>query len=165
MECAGIGGGDSEDGDSKEKDEEAERERLEAIREAEDRRKEKHRKMEEEREKMRQDIRDKVRWFLQTFPLKKNVALFFFFLSNGSDQWAAGLIKSTYPPTFRPERETKKKKKSADWSNFRLGPHAQIGFIDWTSQTLWRLLHLNLSQTEMIRLAGSASWNGSFAIH
>jgi len=55
----GIGGGDSEDGDSKEKDEEAERERLEAIREAEDRRKEKHRKMEEEREKMRQDIRDK----------------------------------------------------------------------------------------------------------
>lgn len=54
-------GGDSEDGDTKEKDEEAERERLEAIKEAEDRRKEKHRKMEEEREKMRQDIRDKVR--------------------------------------------------------------------------------------------------------
>lgn len=54
-------GGDSEDGDTKDKDEEAERERLEAIKEAEDRRKEKHRKMEEEREKMRQDIRDKVK--------------------------------------------------------------------------------------------------------
>lgn len=57
---AGLGG-DSEDGDTKDKDEEAERERLEAIKEAEERRKEKHRKMEEEREKMRQDIRDKVR--------------------------------------------------------------------------------------------------------
>lgn len=54
-------GGDSEDGDTKDKDEEAERERLEAIKEAEDRRKEKHRKMEEEREKMRQDIRDKYK--------------------------------------------------------------------------------------------------------
>lgn len=57
---AGLGGGESEDGDTKDKDDEAERERLEAIKEAEDRRKEKHRKMEEEREKMRQDIRDKV---------------------------------------------------------------------------------------------------------
>lgn len=62
MLFAGLGG-DSEDGDTKEKDEEAERERLEAIKEAEERRKEKHRKMEEEREKMRQDIRDKVRSF------------------------------------------------------------------------------------------------------
>lgn len=53
-------GGDSEDSDTKEKDDEAERERLEAIKEAEERRKDKHRKMEEEREKMRQDIRDKV---------------------------------------------------------------------------------------------------------
>ncbi|CAG0884259.1 unnamed protein product [Darwinula stevensoni] len=51
-------GGDDDGGD-KDKDEEAERERLEAIREAEERRKDKHRKMEEEREKMRQDIRDK----------------------------------------------------------------------------------------------------------
>ncbi|KZS12268.1 Complexin [Daphnia magna] len=57
----GLGGNDSEDGDTKDKDDEAERERLEAIKEAEDRRKEKHRKMEAERENMRQDIRDKVR--------------------------------------------------------------------------------------------------------
>jgi complexin-1/2 len=56
----GLGGNDSEDGDTKDKDDEAERERLEAIKEAEDRRKEKHRKMEAERENMRQDIRDKV---------------------------------------------------------------------------------------------------------
>ncbi|XP_063875205.1 complexin-like isoform X3 [Scylla paramamosain] len=41
------------------REEEAERERLEAIREAEERRKEKHRKLEEEREGMRQGIRDK----------------------------------------------------------------------------------------------------------
>ena len=55
-----MGGNDSEDGDTKDKDDEAERERSEAIKEAEDRRKEKHRKMEAERENMRQDIRDKV---------------------------------------------------------------------------------------------------------
>ncbi|XP_050536066.1 complexin [Daktulosphaira vitifoliae] len=54
--AVGDGGESSED---KEKNAEAERERLEAIREAEERRKEKHRKMEEEREKMRQEIRDK----------------------------------------------------------------------------------------------------------
>ncbi|XP_064109040.1 complexin isoform X1 [Macrobrachium rosenbergii] len=53
------GGGDGGDEGDKEKEEEAERERLEAIREAEDRRKEKHRKLEEEREGMRQGIRDK----------------------------------------------------------------------------------------------------------
>ena len=40
--------------------EQLERERLEALREAEERRQEKHRKMEEERESMRQGIRDKV---------------------------------------------------------------------------------------------------------
>lgn len=56
--AVGDGGESSED---KEKNAEAERERLEAIREAEERRKEKHRKMEEEREKMRQEIRDKVK--------------------------------------------------------------------------------------------------------
>ena len=56
-----LGGGGGDDAESvKEKEEEAERERLEAIKEAEERRKDKHRKMEEEREKMRQDIRDKV---------------------------------------------------------------------------------------------------------
>ncbi|VVC37409.1 Synaphin [Cinara cedri] len=54
--AVGDGGESAED---KEKNAEAERERLEAIREAEERRKEKHRKMEEEREKMRQEIRDK----------------------------------------------------------------------------------------------------------
>lgn len=36
-----------------------ERQRLEALKEAEDKRNEKHRKMEEEREKMRQGFRDK----------------------------------------------------------------------------------------------------------
>jgi Synaphin protein len=56
----GAVGGDETTDEDKEKAEEEERERLEAIREAEDRRKEKHRKMEEEREKMRQEIRDKV---------------------------------------------------------------------------------------------------------
>lgn len=56
--AVGDGGESAED---KEKNAEAERERLEAIREAEERRKEKHRKMEEEREKMRQEIRDKVK--------------------------------------------------------------------------------------------------------
>ena len=56
------GGGEAEEVDPEEKakQEEAERERLEAIAEAEERRKEKHRKMEEERENMRQGIRDKV---------------------------------------------------------------------------------------------------------
>ncbi|CAK9807612.1 cpx [Anthophora quadrimaculata] len=52
-------GGEGGDEDDKEKEEEAERDRLEAMREAEERRKEKHRKMEEEREKMRQLMRDK----------------------------------------------------------------------------------------------------------
>lgn len=57
-----LGGGGGDDAESvKEKEEEAERERLEAIKEAEERRKDKHRKMEEEREKMRQDIRDKYK--------------------------------------------------------------------------------------------------------
>lgn len=54
-----IGGGGSESAEEKEKLEELERERLEALREAEDRRREKHRKLEEEREKMRQGVRDK----------------------------------------------------------------------------------------------------------
>lgn len=52
------GGGDDDDTD-KEKEAEQERLRQEAIAEAEERRKEKHRKMEEEREGMRQGIRDK----------------------------------------------------------------------------------------------------------
>lgn len=41
--------------------EQLERERLDALREAEERRTEKHRKLEEEREGMRKGIRDKVR--------------------------------------------------------------------------------------------------------
>ncbi|CAK9807614.1 cpx [Anthophora quadrimaculata] len=56
---SGAVGGEGGDEDDKEKEEEAERDRLEAMREAEERRKEKHRKMEEEREKMRQLMRDK----------------------------------------------------------------------------------------------------------
>ncbi|XP_074598963.1 synaptic transmission protein complexin [Brevipalpus obovatus] len=54
-----IGGGGGESAEEKEKLEELERERLEALREAEDRRREKHRKLEEEREKMRQGVREK----------------------------------------------------------------------------------------------------------
>lgn len=53
------GGGDDADEGDKEKEAENERLRQEAIAEAEERRKEKHRKMEEEREDMRQGIRDK----------------------------------------------------------------------------------------------------------
>lgn len=41
--------------------EEEERERLAALQEAEEIRKDKHRKLEEEREKMRQGVREKVR--------------------------------------------------------------------------------------------------------
>jgi len=52
-----VGGGESEE--DKEKLAEMERERLEAIREAEERRAAKHAKMEQEREGMRQGIRDK----------------------------------------------------------------------------------------------------------
>ncbi|UXI20492.1 hypothetical protein NH340_JMT06435 [Sarcoptes scabiei] len=54
-----IGGGDGPTPEEKEKMEQLERERLEALREAEERRQEKHRKLEEERENMRQGIRDK----------------------------------------------------------------------------------------------------------
>lgn len=54
-------GGSGDNNEDKEKLEELERERLEALREAEERRREKHRKLEEEREKMRQGVRDKVR--------------------------------------------------------------------------------------------------------
>jgi len=52
-----VGGGESEE--EKEKMAEMERERLEAIREAEARRAAKHAKMEAEREGMRQGVRDK----------------------------------------------------------------------------------------------------------
>lgn len=55
-----IGGGEGPTPEEKEKLEQLERERLDALREAEERRVEKHRKMEEEREGMRQGIRDKV---------------------------------------------------------------------------------------------------------
>lgn len=54
-----VGNEESENSEDKDGADEEEQERLEALREAEDRRKEKHRKMEEEREKMRQEIRDK----------------------------------------------------------------------------------------------------------
>ena len=55
-----MGGGDGPSPEEKEKMEQLEQERLEALREAEERRAEKHRKLEEERESMRQGIRDKV---------------------------------------------------------------------------------------------------------
>lgn len=54
-----VGGGGESDED-KEKLAELERERLDAIREAEERRAAKHAKMEAERESMRQGVRDKV---------------------------------------------------------------------------------------------------------
>ena len=55
-----MGGSEGPSPEEKEKMEQLEKERLEALREAEDRRLEKHRKLEEEREGMRQGIRDKV---------------------------------------------------------------------------------------------------------
>lgn len=54
-----IGGGGESSAEEKQKLEELERQRLEALKEQEEKRNEKHRKMEEEREKMRQGFRDK----------------------------------------------------------------------------------------------------------
>jgi len=54
-----IGGSEGPTAEEKEKLAQLEQERLDALREAEERRTEKHRKMEEEREGMRQGIRDK----------------------------------------------------------------------------------------------------------
>lgn len=62
-----IGGGEGPTAEEKEKMEQLERERLDALREAEERRVEKHRKMEEEREGMRQGIRDKVYTFFNFY--------------------------------------------------------------------------------------------------
>lgn len=56
-----MGGGGDDDGD-KERDVEEERLRQEAIKKAEEERRVKHKKMEEEREHLRQNIRDKVAW-------------------------------------------------------------------------------------------------------
>ena len=57
----GVGGGDSsDDGISKEEAEEQEKLRQEAIRQAEKERRDKYKKQEEEREGIRQTIRDKV---------------------------------------------------------------------------------------------------------
>ena len=56
----GGGGGDSDDGISKEEAEEQEKLRQDAIRQAEKERRDKYKKQEEEREGMRQTIRDKV---------------------------------------------------------------------------------------------------------
>jgi len=53
-----VGGGEEESGD-KERDAEEEKLRQEAIKEAEEKRRIKHKKMEEDRENMRQGIRDK----------------------------------------------------------------------------------------------------------
>ena len=52
-------GGDADEGD-KERDEEEEKLRREAIKEAEEKRRLKHKKIEEERETLRQGIREKV---------------------------------------------------------------------------------------------------------
>uniref|UniRef100_T1J8Q5 Complexin n=1 Tax=Strigamia maritima TaxID=126957 RepID=T1J8Q5_STRMM len=69
-----LGGDENGGGGDKEADELAEQERQEALREAEDRRKDKHRKMEEEREVMRQGIRDKSSAFLLSIPNKRDDA-------------------------------------------------------------------------------------------
>lgn len=57
---ADIGGAEGPTAEERAKLEEEERERLLALQEAEEMRKDKHRKMEEEREKMRQGVREKV---------------------------------------------------------------------------------------------------------
>jgi len=57
----GGGGGDSDDGISKEEAEEQEKLRQDAIRQAEKERRDKYKKQEEEREGMRQTIRDKYK--------------------------------------------------------------------------------------------------------
>lgn len=56
----GGGGGDDDDGMSKEEAVEQERLRQEAIKQAERERRDKYKKQEEERENIRQTIRDKV---------------------------------------------------------------------------------------------------------
>ncbi|CAG2164853.1 unnamed protein product [Oppiella nova] len=66
-----IGGGEGPTPEEKEKLQQLEQERLDALREAEERRQEKHRKMEEEREGMRQGIRDKVRTGTHGYGIKK----------------------------------------------------------------------------------------------
>jgi len=53
------GGGETMTAEEKERLHQLEQERLEALREQEERRKEKHKKLEDEREKMRQGIRSK----------------------------------------------------------------------------------------------------------
>ena len=59
----GVGGGGDEDsGETKEEQEEQERLRQEAIKQAEIERRTKYKKQEEERESMRQTIREKVYW-------------------------------------------------------------------------------------------------------
>lgn len=61
---ADIGGAEGPTAEERAKLEEEERERLLALQEAEESRKEKHRKLEEEREKMRQGVREKVSWLI-----------------------------------------------------------------------------------------------------
>ncbi|TRY75349.1 hypothetical protein TCAL_01638 [Tigriopus californicus] len=56
----GGGGGDDDEGESKEEQMEQERLRQEAIKQAERERRDKYKKQEDEREVMRQSIRDKV---------------------------------------------------------------------------------------------------------
>ena len=63
-------GNDVDEGD-KERDEEEEKLRREAIKEAEEKRRIKHKKMEEERESLRQGIRDKVLESLSKISMEK----------------------------------------------------------------------------------------------
>ena len=83
----GVGGDKNEDdGMSKEEAEEQERLRQDAIRQAERERREKYKKQEEEREGVRQTIRDKVRhsFFLNYLILQ--------FLSIVSQRYTPGMI-------------------------------------------------------------------------
>ena len=63
----GGGGGDDDSGETKEEQMEQERLRQEAIKQAERERRDKYKKQEEERESMRQTIRDKVQGFVYPF--------------------------------------------------------------------------------------------------
>jgi len=74
MWCAGALGDKEEKDDKKEISEEEEAELAEARREEEERRADKYRKMEEERETMRQGIRDKVYVPTTTRRFQRNVS-------------------------------------------------------------------------------------------
>ena len=66
------GGGDDDSGETKEEQAEQERLRQEAIKQAEKERREKYKKQEDEREVVRQSIREKVTKIEESWMIKKN---------------------------------------------------------------------------------------------